>query len=92
MEEEDFRKIVREEIHRALGQFLEEMRWRRYYPEELGFDRAVLRLVETSEVLSDNVMRLQAMAPSLRPTRCGFDRNQADKIEKVVDDISSKLP
>ena len=95
MDENEMRRIVREEVFRALSEFfLDRDRERysdRYHPEREEYRvRNLRRLSDITDALASNVMRLQSV-PTLQPPKCGFDKKQANAIKAGVDDLNNKI-
>lgn len=96
MDENEMRRIVREEVFRAMSEFfLDRDRERysdRYHPErEEYIVRNLRRLSDITDALASNIMRMQSI-PTLQPPKCGFDKKQANAIKAGVDDLNNKIP
>lgn len=96
MDENEIRRVVREEVFKALSEFfldLDRERYAdRYHPERDEFTvRNLRRLSDITDALASNVMRLQSV-PTLQPPKCGFDKKQVDAIKSGVDDLNNKIP
>ncbi|ETX12009.1 hypothetical protein OCH239_18630 [Roseivivax halodurans JCM 10272] len=96
MDENEMRRIVRDEVFRALSEFFLDNDRERYSDSyqplrEEHTVRNLRRLSDITDALASNVMRLQSV-PTLQPTKCGFDKKQANAIKSGVDDLNNKIP